>query len=524
MTRFLYTATYIFLCLPYVFFLNSWLRPPYSFAGLALLAWCTGVAIHRVSRHIAGSDDRGTLSVKDVLAALVPVIVVMCLSGVGGWGYQDADWLRGNAVMVDLVEKPWPVVYQTAPEPLVLVYYLAFYLPAAWVGKVAGWEAANHAFFVYGVVGLGLAAVWTVRVADVSRWWATTVFLGFSGMDPVGKVIRFAAEIATGTPHQSWRSLEWWAGYGVVAFPSHMEMVTLTPMQAIPGWLLMALILNDARGKRLAETGLFYLGVSTLWAPFVSIGLLPLVGVLMLPELSRKGTLARSASWPNALGVLLGVIMAGYYSMRYWPYTLPVDVSGLYQEKFTLTPLRLGPLFFGIYPLFVLLEFGLLHALLWAYVRLQSTSALLDRPLRQLLVASAVALAILPWINGSWNNDIVLRACLPMLFVTAVVTLRVLADRVVTTDLRLRRVRLAIMLVVGVGGLNAAWILGKQVIGTYERGALVAIPDMAQVLSPFELQQQHSNAIGFNQVGQYMGSYVSPFAQHILARSTPSPP
>jgi hypothetical protein len=525
MTRSLYSSTYVFLCLPYVFFLGNWLRPHFAYPAIALLVWSTGIALRGVQRHFGERDASARFGTtpRGVLAVLVPVIAVMCLSGVGGWGYQDADWLRGNAIMVDLVTKPWPVIYQTAPEPLVLVYYVAFYLPAAWIGKIAGWHAANHALFVYGLVGLGLATSWTVRVAGVPRWWAALVFFGFSGMDIVGKSMRHAAEIAAGKDPQTWRTLEWWAGFGVVAFPSHMELVTLTVMQAIPGWLLTALVLNDAREERLTKTGLFYLGVCTLWAPFVCIGLLPLVVVLSLPALRRSRPLRELASWPNALGLVLGLVSAGYYSMRYWPYTLPFDVSHLYQEHFTLTLFRIGPLFLGIYPLFLVLEFGLLHALLYAYVRRRSP-ALLDTPLCRSLVVSTVGLSILPWINGSWNNDIVLRACLPMLFVTALVALRVLDDGSAPADRRLRLLRAGVLLVIGVGGFNAAWIVGKQVLGTYERGALVAVPDAERVLSPFELQQQRYDKIGFNQVGQYMGSHTSPFAAYVLAHGTPSPP
>jgi hypothetical protein len=525
MTRFLYIATYVFLCLPYVFFLSGWLRLPYALVSLALLVWGSGAAIRSVSRDFAMSarDRLTTPHAARILVVLAPVIVVMSFNGVGGWGYQDSDWLRGNAVMLDLVDRPWPVVYQTESGPLALVYYFAFYLPAAWVGKAAGWHAANHTLFVYAVFGLSLAALWTVRLAGARRWWAAIVFLGFSGMDVVGKIIRTAAENMTGIDPQTWWSLEWWAGFGVVGFPSHEEMLTTAPMQAIPGWLITSLVLNDAREKRLLHTFLFYLGVSTLWAPFVAIGLLPLVIVLLRSELSRRGWLSL-ASWPNALGMLLGLVSTGYYSMRAWPYTLPFDVSHLYQEHFTLTLFRLGPLFLGIYPLFAVLEFGLLHALLYAHLRLRGQSALLDPALRQMLVASTIALLVLPWLNYGWNNDFVLRACVPMLFVTAVVVLRVLDERIPGADRRIHLLKYGLVLVIAVGALNAVWILGRQVLNTYEQGALVAVPDARRVRSLFELQQQRYNGIGFNFVAQYLGSPISPFAEHVMAHPAPTAP
>ena len=50
------------------------------------------------------------------------------------------------------------------------------------------------------------------------------------------------------------------------------------------------------------------------------------------------------------------------------------------------------------------------------------------------------------------------------------------------------------------------------------QGALVVIPDEARILTPFELQRQRYNKIGYNQVGQYMGSLESPFAKYLMAR------
>jgi hypothetical protein len=308
----------------------------------------------------------------------------------------------------------------------------------------------------------------------------------------------------------------------VACYNSIIDLLVLTPNQALPAWLLTSLVLNDAREQRLLQTGIFYLGISTLWAPYVSIGLLPFVLVLTLPTLLGERRFGDLLTWPNALGLAAGMMVAGYFACRFEPYALPFDVSGLYQEHLTLTWFRRGNAFLVIYPLFVLLEFGLLHAFIYGYTWLRPE--VLDRPMRRLLYTSTAVLLFLPWINLSWNNDIVMRASMPMFFLTVLASARVLGDRVAQPGRRLRQMKLGILVVLLIGVLNAVQIFGRQVEGVIAQGAMIAIPDPAKILNPFELQIQRYNDIGYNFVNQYIGSTKAPFARLALARAKPSIP
>ncbi len=53
------------------------------------------------------------------------------LSGIGGIGFQHYDWNKHNAILSDLVRESWPVGYTYYGRPVALVYYIAYYLPAA---------------------------------------------------------------------------------------------------------------------------------------------------------------------------------------------------------------------------------------------------------------------------------------------------------------------------------------------------------------------------------------------------------
>jgi hypothetical protein len=43
-------------------------------------------------------------------------------------------WLKHNAVLEDLIEQPWPIVYQFEGRDVPLVYYVASFAVAARMG------------------------------------------------------------------------------------------------------------------------------------------------------------------------------------------------------------------------------------------------------------------------------------------------------------------------------------------------------------------------------------------------------
>lgn len=92
-----------------------------------------------------------------------------------------------------------------------------------------------------------------------------------------------------------------------------------------------------------------------------------------------------------------------YLAGRFEPYTLPLDLDGIYQERITLTFLRLPELFLIRYVAFVALEFALLHGLLYCHLMLQKEPLL--KTLRNLLQLSSSILFALPILNWGQNNE-----------------------------------------------------------------------------------------------------------------------
>jgi hypothetical protein len=81
------------------------------------------------------------------LGALVVGTAWTVLSGIGGFGFQTGDFLERDAVLWELITRPWPVLghghAEGATNQLALSYSVAWYLPAAVAGKLCGWTAAQ---------------------------------------------------------------------------------------------------------------------------------------------------------------------------------------------------------------------------------------------------------------------------------------------------------------------------------------------------------------------------------------------
>lgn len=520
----LYLATFGYLILPYLVFFGGWARLPVAAILILILltgTWAAACIIRQ--RNPVDPGDTDMLSLRDVLIYLSPVFVIALIAGVGGWGFQYGDWAKHNAILSDLIEYSWPVVYDINGEKLLLTYYTAYQLPAALVGKVFGWSAANHFLFFYTLIGFCLCALWIRVLTQVRWWWLLILFLGFSGMDVFGQLISIASrassfsDIVYSVKDVAFKAqhLEWWGGWGFAQYSSIAALIFLVPNQATAGWLLTAMMLNDARQGNLRMTAIYYLALCSLWTPFVAIGLLPLVAFLLLFELKNEGlnwkAFRLQGTMVTVTGLVTGLMVAIYLYGRFQPFVMPLDMSGIiYDEKITFTFWRSPDMFVLRYVLFVLLEFALLHALLYWYLYIEWKPKF--KPLLTLLLYSSAFLLLLPFLNWGWNNEPSMRSSIPTLFITLLITCVVLADsRKTTNSLWIKR---GIVLLLLAGGLNSTFEIGRQVVHIAIRGDLIEVAEQNKIESIFEIQERQYKKY-HNFVGQYVGSPDSYYMKYL---------
>lgn len=527
--RSLAAGTVAYLALPVALFLAGWLRAPWGFLAVAALAWAAVEAVLRLPGGRgggAGGGERhrglGRLGrLGGLLAGTALLTLVVALLGAGGVGPQAWDWLKHEAVLADLVAQDWPVTYRLRPPAgdLGLVYYVAYYLPAALVGRLAGWTAAHAALFAWTVAGVVLAWRWVARLGRAPAAVALAVVVLASGFDVLGAA--WAGARFGGEPWWRLFDLEWWQGRFV--FPNNVSLLAYAPHQALGGWLATALCLEALRrGARRFPLALPP-ALCLLWSPFAALGAAALVagtavggGRGALRRLARR---LRAQVTPATLATLLFALpIVLFYLARLPAPELPADLvapeaAGLH-AALAFLPARLGlAAFLREWGLFLAVEVAPLVAalaLVGAVARRRCGGGS-GRFHPRLLFAAALLLVALPAVGYGYYGDFAMRTAIPPLFALQVIAARRLADRAAPAA-----ARAALALVLLVAALYPLAQLRLQAERIVRRGAWVAVPPAAAVDDLFAQQRGPSRHFGF--VEQYVASVERPFYRWLAAR------
>jgi hypothetical protein len=375
---FLRLATLGFLSAPWFIFMVTWMRPAWAVACVLMFV----AVIYAYGRQSRAStmpelaDDllptRERIPVGTLMLLLAVAVAWVSVSGAGGVGLQNLpDWNNKNVLMRDLLDKPWPVVYEGG---LILNYYFALYLPASLVGRLAGWDAAQ--WFMYGevLVGTVLALLWVYSFSGRLGVKVLLLFIAFGGLDLIGYRLAWHRMPTWG------KSIEWWVS--TLQFSSNSTLLYWVPQHCLSGWLLTALMLDEAsRMRRVAFIGLF-LSLCALWSPFVTIGLAPIA--LLVIYLAKGKSLGSFANF-----VFLPVVAILMYAL-YAPHKAGSDVdAGLAVWARHYSPSSMFRTF-----VFLTLEIGV-------YLALVATCwKSLDRSWRA--IAVTVAVSSLLWVLARW--------------------------------------------------------------------------------------------------------------------------
>lgn len=491
------TATLLYLALPAAIFFAGWLSAPFALALDGLLA----IAIWRdVQRPAPASPARLVSLPKLLLAIALPAAALTLLSGAGGWGSGDSDWLKHDTLLRDLVERPWPVRYHTAGGPILLVYSLAFYLPAAVVGKCLGAFAAGQALALTTFIGVALAGLWLIALGDAgcpgraTVWLGAAMFFGFSGLDALGKML-VNWRLALPAFYGDWNDIEWWAQFA--QYSSNAATVFWAPQHAFGGWLPAALLLDDWFNDRarLERSALMYLALALAWSPFAALGLAALLGGLKIWRLRP--------SWCNGAGAAAGAGFAIYLAAHFEAYGLPAAymIPGGRHPMPLLNESHVPWL--ALYGAFASLEFAGLSATLFFVYRQRKSRAW------GMLIAATAVLLILPWFHYGFANDLVMRGAVPALFALQVVLVRAFG-------LPGRRWPLVAAALLLLGGLpNTVLEYRRHVVRTIAQGSLRDARTRAPVRSLAELQRTVYARPHFDFARQYLGADDSFFGRYL---------
>jgi hypothetical protein len=507
LARYLIPVSLLYLGLPYAIFFAGWLRWYYALPCIGLVALPLLYAVRDLDEIVGRKQEQAhgpTLKWRHVALVFLAALPLLGISGVGGFGFQDTDWLKHNAILKDLVTRPWPVVYELGGQRAPLVYYVAYYLPAALLGKIGGWTLANQVLFVWSLIGLVLALLWFLVLARRATLPVVLLFVLFSGLDVVGQWIARSA-IAPIRP-EIWSILRWdhieqWSiGW---QYSSNVTLLFWVPNQVLAGWIATGLLVGmifHPPTKASGHMSLFYCGLTALWSPFVTIGLLPYLLVECLLEggsLSRR--LRRYTSLPNLCGLALLAVVGLFYSAKLYEVSplLTSDIPHGFSLKFA-PDTQAKMIGLALILIFCTLEFGLFATII------RTTNQDWSPKTRILFATTLICLSLIPFYRYGGTNDFVMRVSIPALFVLAVFLCAALHSRSLGGPGRTILVILVIL-----GAVTPLVELRRHVTAIHDAGTILQTPAIDQVrsISRWGLSGEQAEVI----VLQYVGSSQAPF-------------
>ena len=307
-------TAYIYVVLPLIIFLSGWLK--WHFAIFSVSIVC-------ISIYYALKQYNDLLPInfsKNIYRAVIVVAIIalwVLFSGIGGYSLQTSDQHYRNAVLRDLIDQDWPVIYNIQKleasnilqgRDSMLVYYVGYWLPSAVVGKLFGWEAANFTLFLWTVMGLTLVFYFICRMFKKFSFMLLLVFIFWGTLYELGALIKFPAIDLLLNEYNLWAGSMVYAG-------GNTGLIYWVFNQTITSWLILVLILNNIPKSNL----IFLYTLCFFQSPFAFLGMFPYVLYIILKDCTSFVCVLKEIkphlSFQNTAGTLtIFAITAIYFS------------------------------------------------------------------------------------------------------------------------------------------------------------------------------------------------------------------
>lgn len=400
--RIIHKLLVVYMALPILIFILGWIKPIISIPSVAVV----GVMAYRVLKDKSFEERVPITSKKDVETLIIAGLIIVLwvyLSGVGKLIYQNWDHIFRNSIFEMLVNNEWPVIKEFTLDgndtPLLFVYYLGFWMPAAIVGKLFGITAGYYFQILWACVGVWIF-YWLICcfIRRISLL-PLVILIFFSGLDALGTAIVSGTEVSlfSGT------HIGWWAGMQFSSFTTQLFWVF---NQAIPGWILTIWILSQMSNKYVV----FLLGISLIFCPLPFIGILPFVGFVVLRNIRKHDNIKVALIDLFSVENVLGGGFSGILTYLYFK----ANTSGQHVVFIPATSSQMSGYFFNVV-LFLLLEVGVYFAAIYKYQKRNP-----------ILYIVFVYLCTCPLFDIGYGGDYCMRACIPaqvVLYLLVVMTI-----------------------------------------------------------------------------------------------------
>ena len=384
----------LYLLVPLVIFLFAYTRLYWALLVSIILS-VTGYFAYRS----IDKDRAVEMTPALIICTAVISLLWVYLAGAGEFSWASHDHNVRAAILNDLVNYDWPVIYdlstQSNPEVVKILgqggqaafsYYFFFWTVPALIGKLLGLTAARVSFLIWSAAGIFMSSMLLSFFQKKPQITAITVLFLFGGFD----LIMFG--FRTLIQHES-ATFEGWNRELYIHGDFFQTMNTIN--QAIPGWMITMLLLNHKDNRFIG----FFGSLSFCYSPWVTIGLLPIAICELLREKSQI-SFKRILSPGNIISPVIVLLVFGTY---FTSNPAATGVKGFLWEFF---PGEI-PAMIMAYILYVIFEFGI-----WV------TAVLPDAKRDPVFITAVLTLLIMPVWKMTEMNDFVMRGTLaPMLVI-----------------------------------------------------------------------------------------------------------
>lgn len=404
-----YVAALCYLMIPVMIFILGWIRALIAVPAVLILGAAVFFSVRDFLKDPEGkalsSDTAFKFSPVFLIAVAIFSLAIAYFSNIGEFVWGTTDHAFRKAILNDLIEYRWPVIYdlskQSVPEvnnmlpdtPVFFSYYLSFWMIPAAAGKVLGFTFANILLYIWSVLGIIMILTGMAMVIKRQSYAVIFSFLFFSGFDFI-PYLYFQAK-----GPESWMWLEGWTEH--IVYISNANNLINVFNQCIPCWLIVILLMMARNNRSLGLTG----ALMFPYSPWATIGLLPIaVYLLFKKEFSAKETKKKVLNICSFTNIAAPAVFVLLFVPLYLSNSNATSVSG-FTWSFYGDPLKFLIAFVMTFVIEVLPAFILVFK---------------DNRKNGLFWVVVIALAVMPIYKISGQNDFTMRGSMPEFFVLTV--------------------------------------------------------------------------------------------------------
>ncbi|MBR3031849.1 MAG: hypothetical protein IKH92_02395 [Clostridiales bacterium] len=416
-----YRAALIYLTLPVIIFFFGYLKIWWAILFSLVLGGGAFLAMRDFGKkdgELPNLQEK-TLELKPscIIFLLIVLPIILYWGGIGEFGCCSEDHRVRFAILNDLVEYKWPVVYDfsTQQNPAVaaslgsgtaaFAYYFVFWMIPALFGKIFGLLVARIVLVIWS--GIGLVLVFFGASFLYKRFSrALFIFLIlFAGFDVIPYVINRIIGVETT-----------WEGWNSHLFiHGNFFQIMNVFNQSIPGWLITILLLMAKDGRSIGLLG----GLMFCYSPWATIGIFPMCICKLILTSRIEGengkkldikTLLKNTFTP--VNIIPPIIVLVVFGLLYTANPNATGDDG-FIWKFYASPLGL----FVDYIKYVIFEFGIWLLLIY------------KRHKKDPMLWTAVGtLLVLPIYKISVANDFIMRGSMAPAFLIGLYAVMLVTD------------------------------------------------------------------------------------------------